>query len=380
VGNISKETRPRAYYAAGLFNDGERWFNLKVKSMLDDLGYQTWFPQEDAGFIEDYIDQGMTLDEARHHIFEQNLEAVRHSDVLIFNLDGRVPDEGACIEAGVAFGWDKRLIGLQTDFRAVEPGGNNLMIDGVLKYEIAKSVDELRDMLGGNVTTSTIDLRGDTPTVDLAMRHSYVAVTGPLGAGKTTLLSIMGEHGDWATLAEPNDENPYLDQVYANPEDLAFRMQVYYLARRGQQHHSVSGVKGRIVQERCILDDGEVFFPAYHAAGAYGENDLRTLMDMYHGLLPGLELPDRIVAVDAPFEVCLSRIASRGRGGEQHLDEKLARAIYDGYHSWWETLDDLIWIDSGNLDLVNSPEDRAAALRTVQEALETSPSPTSVST
>ena len=360
----------RAYYAAGLFNEGERQFNLKVKRMLDELGFVTWFPQEDAGFIEDYLAQGMTLDEARHHIFEQNLEAVRAADVLIFNLDGRVPDEGACIEAGVAFGWDKRLIGLQTDFRAVEPGGNNLMIDGVLQYEIAKSVEELRNMLTAD-DGLTIDLRGETPVIDLRSEHRYVTVTGPLGAGKTTLMTIMQEHGGWQTLEEPNDENPYLDQVYANPEDLAFRMQVYYLARRGQQHHALSALEGRIVQERCILDDGEVFFPAYHAAGAYGEHDLQTLMDMYHGLLPGLELPDRIIAVDAPFEVCLDRIVSRGRGGEQHLDEKLARAIYDGYHRWWDSLPDVIWIDSGSLDLASNPEDRAGALRTVHEALET---------
>ena len=370
---MTKGREHRAYYAAGLFNEGERQFNLKVKRMLDELGFETWFPQEDAGFIEDYLAQGMTLEEARHHIFEQNLEAVRAADVLIFNLDGRVPDEGACIEAGVAFGWDKRLIGLQTDFRAVEPGGNNLMIDGVLQYEIAKSVEELREMLTAE-DGLTIDLRGETPVIDLRPVHRYVAVTGPLGAGKTTLMNIMQEHGSWQTLEEPNDENPYLDEVYANPEDLAFRMQVYYLAKRGQQHHSLSALKGRIVQERCILDDGEVFFPAYHTAGAYGENDLKTLMDMYHGLLPGLELPDRVVAVDAPFEVCLERIASRGRGGEQHLDEKLARAIYDGYHRWWDSLPDVIWIDSGSLDLAGSPEDRASALRTVHEALDASTS------
>ncbi len=360
----------RAYYAAGLFNEGERQFNLRVKAMLDELGFVTWFPQEDAGFIEDYLAQGMTLDEARHHIFEQNLEAVRAADVLIFNLDGRVPDEGACIEAGVAFGWDKRLIGLQTDFRAVEPGGNNLMIDGVLRYEIAKSIDQLREMLAGDGVT--VDLRGEAPSIDMRAPQSYVAVTGPLGAGKTTLMGIMAEHGGWQTLEEPNDENPYLNDVYARPEDLAFRMQVYYLAKRGQQHHSLNGMDGRIVQERCILDDGEVFFPAYHAAGAYEENDLKTLTDMYHGLLPGLELPDRIVAVDAPFEVCLERIVTRGRGGEQHLDQRLARAIYDGYQQWWDSLPDVIWVDSGSLDLASSPADRASALRTVHEALDVS--------
>ena len=129
------------------------------------------------------------------------------------DCDGRVPDEGACIEAGVAFGWDKRLIGLQTDFRAVEPGGNNLMIDGVLNYEIARDIEQLRQMLTDKA--GAVDLRGDSVAVDLRdIDHSYVAVTGPLGAGKTTLMEIMQRNGGWRALEEPNDENPYLEDVY----------------------------------------------------------------------------------------------------------------------------------------------------------------------
>lgn len=359
----------KAYYAAALFNEGERAFNLQVKQVLDELGIETWFPQEDAGFIEDYLEQGMTMDQARHRIFEQNLEAVEDSDILIFNLDGRVPDEGACIEAGIAFGRNKRVIGLQTDFRAVEPGGsNNLMIDGIMDYEVAKTIGELKELLENDFS---IDLRGEHPRIDLRESgRTYVALTGPLGSGKTTLLGILESAAGWKKVDEPNDENPYLDEVYANPTDLAFRMQVYYLARRAQQHHSVGSESGRIVQERCILDDGEVFFPAYHRAGAYDEADLATLVDMYRGVAPGLELPDRIVAVNAPFEVCMERVKQRARGGEQHLDEKLAREIYDGYQEWWQSLDDVIWLDTGELDLVDSPEDKARAVQILTGALE----------
>ena len=361
-----------AYYAAGLFNEAERTFNLMVKEMLDQLGLETWFPQEDAGFLEDYMDQGMTLDQARHHIFTQNLEAVEAADILIFNLDGRVPDEGACIEAGVAFGLDKKLIGIQTDFRAVEPGGNNLMIDGVLNYQIASSIEELRTMLiSGSGPAESIDVRSDDVTIDLRPVSShYVAVTGPLGAGKTTLLNLLSDQAGWSTLDEPNDENPYLAKVYANPEDLAFRMQVYYLAQRAQQHHRLAGAQGRVVQERCILDDGEVFFPAYHDVGAIGSADLDTLMDMYRGLVPGLRLPDTIIAVDAPFDTCMERVRERGREGEQHLDVALARRISDGYHAWWDRLgDQVLRIDTGRLDLVGNAADRAEAVRVLHKAI-----------
>jgi len=157
--------QPRVYYAAGLFNEAERAFNREVVTMLHELGYSTWFPQEDVGVLGDFIEQGMTLAEARDHIFRMNIREVAAADLIVFVLDGRVPDEGACIEAGVGFGMNKRLIGLKTDFRDAEPGGNNLMIDGILDYQIAGSIDELRQMLHGR--SVTIDLTEDEPVVTL---------------------------------------------------------------------------------------------------------------------------------------------------------------------------------------------------------------------
>jgi nucleoside 2-deoxyribosyltransferase len=155
--------QPRVYYAASLFNEAERSFNRKVVSMIHDLGYSTWFPQEDVGLLTDFIEKdGMTLAEAREHIFNLNIREVQAADLIVFCLDGRVPDEGACIEAGIAWGMNKRIIALKTDFRDGEPGGNNIMIDGIVA-EVAGSIDQLRDLLDpGNVV---IDLTSEEPVV-----------------------------------------------------------------------------------------------------------------------------------------------------------------------------------------------------------------------
>ncbi len=105
----------------------------------------------------------MTLAEARNHIFDLNIGEVQAADLVVFVLDGRVPDEGACIEAGIAWGLNKKIIALKTDFRDGEPGGNNIMIDGIVA-EVAGSIQELRALL---TTHMTIDLTGDTPTVSV---------------------------------------------------------------------------------------------------------------------------------------------------------------------------------------------------------------------
>ncbi len=363
--------RPRAYYAAGLFNEAERSFNLRVKAMLDDLGYETWFPQEDAGFLEDYMDQGMTLAQARHEIFRMNRDAVRRADVLIFNLDGRVPDEGACVEAGIAYGSGIRCIGLQTDFRAVEPGGNNLMLDGILNYELANDIDALRDML--DAIRVEIDLTTDEPLVTIEDRaRPYVVVAGPLGVGKTALIELLAAHGDWDVLGEPVDENPYLGDVYTNLTDLGYRMQTYYLGRRAAQHLAAARRTRPTLQERSILEDALVFFPAYRDAGAYDDNDLATLMSLYDAARAALPLPDLIVAVTAPFDTCVMRIKERDRVAEREIDQGWLRTVYDRYERWLAAPTEIpmVTIDSELLDYVNHPEDRAAAVGIVRRALE----------
>jgi nucleoside 2-deoxyribosyltransferase len=155
--------QPRVYYAASLFNEAERAFNEKVVAMIEELGYSTWFPQRDVGLLTDFIEKdGMTLEEARMHIFNLNIREVKACDLVVFCVDGRVPDEGACIEAGIAWGMKKRIISLKTDFRDGEPGGNNLMIDGIV-VEQAGSVDELRQFLTSQ--DLLIDLTSGDPVV-----------------------------------------------------------------------------------------------------------------------------------------------------------------------------------------------------------------------
>ncbi|MDJ0665494.1 MAG: deoxynucleoside kinase [Acidimicrobiia bacterium] len=365
------ERRPRVYYAAGLFNQGERAFNLEVKAVLDELGFETWFPQESAGLLEDYIREGMSVDEARHKIFKMNLRAVEECDILVFVLDGRVPDEGACIEAGLAYGRGKQCIGLKTDFRNVEGGGNNLMIDGILDYRIAGSLAELREMLTEDRVV--VDIRDpDNITIDLrALEHSYVAVSGPLGVGKSSLIELLATTGSWTVLREPVMDNPYLSEVYANLSDFAFRNQAFYLGQRAKLHHSARRANGPLIQERCIAEDGEVFTPALRDHGAYDDNDLATLTTLYHGLRDQVPRPDLLLYLTAPFEITLERIRKRDRVGEDDLDVDFLKRIYNRYEEWAGAQNrvPLLKVDTSDLDYVNRPKDAAEIVRRVETLL-----------
>jgi nucleoside 2-deoxyribosyltransferase len=129
----------RIYFAGPLFCDAERAFNLRLAEYLEAKGFQVFLPQRDGVESDKFPNSEMANDELQQTIFELDREKVLQADIFLFVLDGRVPDEGACVELGIAYGQkhllqqDKLLIGLHTDMRGAFPGGKlNAMINGAL--------------------------------------------------------------------------------------------------------------------------------------------------------------------------------------------------------------------------------------------------------
>jgi nucleoside 2-deoxyribosyltransferase len=134
------------YIAAPLFNEAEREFNLKVDDLVSNLGLTTFLPQRDAGDAAKLLSEGGSPDEVKGRLFDLDYANVRACDVLLFLIDGRSPDEGSCVELGMAYALGKPCIGFQTDSRRFAPHGNNVMIDGSL-LGVAGTWDELSDLL-----------------------------------------------------------------------------------------------------------------------------------------------------------------------------------------------------------------------------------------
>ena len=119
----------RVYFAAPLFNEAERAYNLKIVEILEAHGYEVFLPQRD-GFLAPEL-EGKTEAEKIEMIFNKDRDKVLKSDILFMMLDGRVPDEGACVELGIAYANGKRCYGFKGDARSVELDMNlNPMITG----------------------------------------------------------------------------------------------------------------------------------------------------------------------------------------------------------------------------------------------------------
>jgi nucleoside 2-deoxyribosyltransferase len=130
---------PTLYFAAPLFSESELAFNLALTEEIERLGYTVFLPQRDGVDRRKEPWASMPPEEIARAIFAGDRDAVYASDVLLFVLDGRVPDEGACVELGLAYahrqatGRRRALIGLMTDRRGAFLGAAlNPMISGAL--------------------------------------------------------------------------------------------------------------------------------------------------------------------------------------------------------------------------------------------------------
>jgi nucleoside 2-deoxyribosyltransferase len=125
------------YFGAPLFCEAERVFNLRLTKVLEEKGFLVFLPQRDGVESSQPPYNEMTNDERRQAIFSLDRDKVLEADIFLFILDGRVPDEGACVELGIAYGQkhlleqDKLIIGLQTDSRSAFLGEKlNALIHG----------------------------------------------------------------------------------------------------------------------------------------------------------------------------------------------------------------------------------------------------------
>lgn len=135
----------KIYIAGPLFSEGERRFNEALDELIRSCGHETYLPQRDGGIIALMPDtvEGMPKEQ---YVYRKDLENLRGCDIFLLVMDGRVPDEGACVALGYCTALGKRCVGYKTDVRGAWDGQDNLMLTCSLE-RILRSGQELEDFL-----------------------------------------------------------------------------------------------------------------------------------------------------------------------------------------------------------------------------------------
>lgn len=144
--------QPRVYCAGPLFNQSERQEMTEIADVLTDAGFPVFLPHRD----------GMEFRRVHHVLTDQGWKEAKSAqflhaaiftldvyqlaeacDAMVWNLNGRVPDEGAVSEAAIAWTLGKPLVAFSDDARSLISGRVNPLLVGLVDFETISELDEI---------------------------------------------------------------------------------------------------------------------------------------------------------------------------------------------------------------------------------------------
>ena len=197
------------YCAGPMFSVGDKEEQAAIASALDAAGYTTYLPQRDG------IEVGRVIALVKHpetapKLVEEAMSKVRQwvfaLDVyqllgrcqsLVFNLDGRTPDEGSVVETSAAFTSGKPIVIYKTTPITILDGTDNPMVQGLsTTWTYVEEVGGLTKALGEAIAAAKPYAYEPPPNIAALLREGE-AVWNALGKVRTMPIENEAELKQW---------------------------------------------------------------------------------------------------------------------------------------------------------------------------------------
>ena len=187
----------------------------------------------------------------------------------------------------------------------------------------------------------------------------HIAIAGNIGSGKTTLTQLLSRHYGWEAHFEDVDENPYLDDFYAEMQRWSFNLQIYFLNSRFRQVVDIRQNERNVVQDRTIYEDAYIFAPNLHAMGLMTSRDFGNYSALFELMDGFIQAPDLLIYLRASVPTLVGQIQKRGRSYETSIRLDYLQRLNERYEAWISTYDKgrLLIIDVDNNRFPESAED-----------------------
>lgn len=161
----------RVYCAGPLFNRAERAEMSAIADTLCEAGYQVYLPHRDGMEFRlvhrVLVERGWQPPQAAEFlhaaIFALDVfQLAVDCDALVWNLNGRTPDEGAVSEAAIAWTLGKPVVAYQDDVRSLIAGRANPLVVGLVDFRTLDEIDDIPQALSAAILAqeslpSTVD-------------------------------------------------------------------------------------------------------------------------------------------------------------------------------------------------------------------------------
>ena len=203
----------------------------------------------------------------------------------------------------------------------------------------------------------TVDAFGST-------HPRYIVVEGPIGVGKTSLATRLAESFDSDLILEQPGDNPFLERFYRNRQSAALPTQLFFLFQRAQQIERIrqTDLFSPVRVADFLLDKDRLF-----AELNLDSNELTLYQRVYETLNLDPPIPDLVVYLQAPPEVLMQRIASRGIAYERLIELRYLERLGEAYARFFYEYDaaPLLIVNAAAIDPVHRESDYRGLLRVI---------------
>jgi deoxyadenosine/deoxycytidine kinase len=201
--------------------------------------------------------------------------------------------------------------------------------------------------------------------------RKYIAIAGNIGAGKTELTEFLCRRYGLKPFYEPNDQNPYLADFYADMKTWAYRSQLFFLTHKFRLHLDLQRESGTVIQDRTIYEDAEIFARNLHRQRLIEKRDFDTYWELYQSIQRALRPPDLMIQLRCPVRTLRQRIRARGRKFEQDIPAAYLRRLNLLYEDWFGRYDlsPVMRLEIDRLDYLTDLVDRVDLLQRIERYL-----------
>lgn len=208
----------------------------------------------------------------------------------------------------------------------------------------------------------------------------YFSIEGVIGVGKTTLARLLQDSFQAELLLEVFEENPFLSKFYEDRARYAFQTQIFFLLSR--YHQQNRGVPEILARGKNLITDYTFAKDALFARINLEGDELDMYYNVHDALAEKIPHPDLVVYLSADTGILMERIAMRDRPYERNMEKAYIHMLNEAYEDFFDKYFQgvpVLRIDTNNLNIVSSAEDRNLIEQKIRERLAELPRQTEMS-
>lgn len=164
------------------------------------------------------------------------------------------------------------------------------------------------------------------------IQRGLISIAGIIGVGKTALAENLAAEMGAALIREEYDQNPFLADQVSGKSEAALPSELFFLFSRVRQLRRDRMELHPLVVSDYVFHKNQIF-----ARMNLGARDYDTYCRLERTVEPYIAPSNVVIYLQGDVEMCLDRIARRGREFETAFTAETLRRLHDAYEQLFST-------------------------------------------